>query len=160
MGLGKQAVLSAVAGVALMVAVSDAHAQTSTIPNGTLVPGDVRRTFVQRSGAWCSIDGGATYYRRTGPNEVFVDFPEVLLTEYTIPTSYHRQRGVGRLTFTAATSGTITFDFTDETVPAIAQPAFTLYSETWDAAKKRLTVQFNIKFSPCVMRYVAHYFAP
>lgn len=163
MRLFGQAVSSAAAGAAIIGAIIAAtgEARAQSIPYGTLVPGNAAAKIVQSTGSWCAVEGGASSYRRTGVSEAFIDVTEVFFTETTYPTAYHRVRGVGRLTFTAATSGVITFDPpSDEPDPAIAQPTFTFYTETWEAAKKRLTVQFNVRFSSCVVRYVARYFAP
>jgi hypothetical protein len=149
-----------VAACALSVLLGAAGAATAQPANGTSLPGDVARRHTRGATAWCAVDGGSGLYRRSSATQVTIDFPEVLHTELTTPTAYHRLRGAGRLTFTSATAGTIGFELSGETVAAIYRPTFSGYVETWDAGAKRLTVRFQVEFPSCSVLFLGHFFGP
>ena len=152
---GHLAVLAPAATAALALLVP---APAGSFTFGELVAGQVKPTVAYGTGTWCLVDNGNTLFQISQNNtKAVISLAEVI---YFDGTNYYQLSGQSILTFSDATSGTIHFKQT-QTYPApVHNPAYTNYTQTYNAATDQLIVTFNIGFPNCTLPIFAVFDAP
>ncbi len=86
---------------------------------------------------------------------MLISFPELNVdNKKSIPMVL--AKGLGRLSFTTPTTGTIAFDSIRGAAP-IASARFNAFKQTWDQTTSVLMVQFSIAFPGCTLPVKAIY---
>jgi hypothetical protein len=125
---------------------------------GELVAGQVKPAVAYGAGTWCLVDNGNTLYQISQSNtKAVISFAEVI---YFDGAAYYQLSGQTILTFSDATSGTIRFKQTPTYPELVHNPAFTNYTQTYNAATDQLIVTFNIGFPNCTLPIFAVFDAP
>lgn len=144
----------AAAFVGLAAGALPACAAAQTLPN-QLIGGQAQRSVLTS----CYADRGFATFQRdfssalAAGTKAVVSLPEVIFKTATLNVAYDVS-GQAVLNFSTATSGTIRFKQLPNVADTIKNPAFSNYSESYNATAKQLTVSFTIGFPNCSLPIV------
>lgn len=126
---------------------------------GRLVAGEVQTALVYGSGtSWCFVaDGNTEFQINQTFTKAVISFPELT---YFDGTTYYGLNGQTILTFSSSTGGSVHFKMRPSLPAPVHNPAFTNFTQTYNAPTDQLIVKFNIVFPDCTLPVFAVYDAP
>ena len=131
--------------VSLILPVS-AEAQT---PADATLFGSAGPGFGRGGGAWCSMEPGATLFKRDAAG-LRISLPQITFANVSVtPPVYWTLDGRALLLFSSATAGTLYYNFTDHYPAGVGKPVFSNYSEVYNPAGNSLHVRFILLFPEC-----------
>jgi hypothetical protein len=157
--MGARSVAAALfASMIFSVAAWAAPPPDSVLFAGFTTPNTVNPTA---NGTWCMVEGAtSTFVTSQTPVATVISFSEIIYTTTGSvgPTAY-RLAGAARLVFNAgsSTDGKIYFDAQNFYAPGIYHPAFSGYTQSYNANTHTLSVQLNIAFAGCTLPVAATY---
>jgi len=134
--------------------------QAQSFTYGRLVAGQVGAALAYGSGlSWCLIGKGNTEFQINQSNtKAAISFSEVI---YFDGSTYYNLNGQTILTFNSATAGIIKFKLTPTYPGPVHTPAFTNFTQSYNASTDQITISFNIVFpNNCTLPISAVYDAP
>jgi hypothetical protein len=134
--------------------------QAQSFNYGRLVAGQVGAALAYGSGlSWCLIGKGNTEFQINQSNtKAAISFSEVI---YFDGSTYYNLNGQTILTFNSATAGIIKFKLTPTYPGPVHTPAFTNFTQSYNASTDQITISFNIVFpNNCTLPISAVYDAP
>ena|SRR6266550_2682375 len=126
---------------------------------GKLVAGQVQRALVYGSGtSWCFVEDGSTEFQiNQAASKAVISFTELT---YFDGANYYELNGQTILAFSSATGGSLHFKLKANLPDPVHNPAFTNFTQTYNAPKDQLVVGFNIVLPDCTLPVYAVYDAP
>jgi membrane protease YdiL (CAAX protease family) len=141
--------------LALGLLLTTASGAMAAGPPTTLIAGSAAGTTAAGTTAQCLSYGGvSTFQRATATSSVHpqavIGLPGIGYQANSTTAAVYRY-GVGILTFTSATTGSVSFDTisTNTKLPAKDIVNFTTYSQQWVAAQNALIVRFKLQLPDC-----------
>ena len=128
---------------------------------GRLVAGQVKTALAYGNGSsWCLVyNGGSLFQINQAATEAVISFSEVTYYD-SVANTYYSLDGQNILFFTSSSSGTIRFKKRGIYPLSVNTPAFTNFTQTYDASTDQLTVTFYVVFPNCTLPILAAYDAP
>ncbi len=145
-------------GLGLILTAASSALGASSPPSTLIAGSSAQNTATGPNAIQCVTGAGLATFQRAAPTlvaanpQALIDLPGAAYAGPSpAPVIYYY--GMTILTFTTATSGTVSFDYNlaSPKLPDAEKVAFSGYSQVWAPVQKALRVKFNIPFPNCTL---------
>jgi hypothetical protein len=134
--------------------------QVQSFTYGQLVAGQVHTGLAYNGSSWCFVgNGGGFFQMNQAATKAVISFYEVTYYD-AVANAYYSLDGQDILSFTSPSSGNIRFKQRGIYPLSVNNPAFTNFSQTYNASTDQLTIAFSIVFPNCTLPILAVFDAP